>query len=99
MNLLGDSKFMSNFNGSTPTLDDVKKSLILVYIYFENHQYTVISQQPQFSVADLVSNIGVLFGLFMGFSLLSLVDLLEMMLEITLVLFKKNKINQTISDD
>jgi hypothetical protein len=78
MNLLGDSKFMSNFNGSTPTLDDFKKSLILVYIYFENHQYTVISQQPQFSVADLVSNIGVLFGLFVGFSLLSLVAKLSL---------------------
>ena len=46
-------------------------------IYFKELKYTLISQQPQMNLSDLISGIGGILGLFLGLSFLSFVEILE----------------------
>lgn len=48
------------------TYENVTKSFFSINIYFENLDYTLISQKPKLEMFDLISNIGGLFGLFLG---------------------------------
>ena len=50
----------------------------LVYIYYDEFYFTKITEQPKYSVDGLVGTIGGLLGLFMGASLLSSVEFLDL---------------------
>ena len=52
--------------------------------------YTYISQQSKMRVFDLFSNVGGLFGLFLGMGLLNLVEIIEIFSEVICILFIKN---------
>ena len=71
------------------TYENVSRNFLAIYVYFEDLKYTLISQQPKFQIFDLISNIGGLFGLFLGMGLLSFVEIFEVLLEAALLLFKK----------
>lgn len=59
-------------------------------IYFEDLRYTLITQKPKTTWADLISKIGGLLGLFVGVRLLSLMDIFQFVLELgQLVLIKR----------
>ena len=69
--------FHTEFN----TFENVSKSFLGIYVYLEDLKYTLISQQPKFQIFDLISNIGGLFGLFLGMGLLSFAELFEIIIE------------------
>lgn len=48
----------------------------LVAIYFDDDQYLAMERKELFGFFDLVSNFGGVLGLFTGFSLMSLVEIL-----------------------
>jgi len=50
--------------------------------YYKELKYVSIRQDPKMDRIDLIANIGGLFGLFLGASFLSLVEIFELMLEI-----------------
>ena len=85
---------MSKFvNQTSPvTLTDLKRSVYMVTIFYEELKYAFISQQAKTEVWDLVSNIGGSLGLFLGLSFLSMIDLVQIALEILFILFEKNRI-------
>ena len=94
LNLLNNSALISKFpNGNLTSINELKQSLYKIYIYFENLEYTEISQQPQYTIWNLISNIGGLFGLFLGLSLLSFVDLFQIILQLLFIFLEKNKIS------
>ena len=67
-----------------------------VYIYFGELKYTLISQQPKTILADLVSNVGGTLGLFLGMSFLSFIEIVEIIFELSNVLFftkEKNSVS------
>ena len=70
-------------------INEIKESLLTVYIFFEDMEYTFISQHAKTELWDLISSIGGLFGLFLGFSFLSLMDIFQILLEISFILFEK----------
>ena len=91
LTLKNDQKLISKFpNGNMTSLEDLKKSVYLIYIHFSDLKYTKISQQPKSDVWDLVSGVGGIFGLFLGLSFLSLVDIVQIILEMFFILFEKN---------
>ena len=56
-------------------------------IHFSTFSYLEITQIPKLNFFSLISNIGGSLGLFIGFSFLSLVEILEFIIDIILIIF------------
>ena len=84
------------------TADDLN-DLVMFNVYYDELEYTNISQLPKMDFFDLVSNIGGNLGLFIGISFLSLAEIIELFLETIYIFcekktfYKLNKI-KTIKD-
>ena len=74
---------------SNITYDKMKKSVSRIQIYFNEMKETVISEKIKTEMSDLVSNFGGTLGLFLGLSFLSLIEFVEIGLQILIVLFFK----------
>jgi amiloride-sensitive sodium channel subunit alpha/amiloride-sensitive sodium channel subunit gamma len=72
--------------------EDLKGGFIRIHIYYDSLDYTSITESVKFSGSDLISNIGGTLGLFIGISVLSFVEIIEIIIEIFLI-FAKNKIS------
>ncbi len=64
------------------------------WIFYNNLNVQFITQKPKIQLFDLISNIGGIFGLFIGFGFVSLFEFGELLLEIILILLEKFKIDQ-----
>jgi hypothetical protein len=53
-------------------------------IFYRTLKHTMITQEPKMLILDLVSNIGGTFGLFIGVSFITLIELTEIIIEIFL---------------
>ncbi len=58
------AKYRQQLKGKIPEISDSELSLrlLLLNVYFERLEYTMISQTPSMTVIDLVSSIGGLMG-------------------------------------
>jgi hypothetical protein len=54
-------------------------------IYFEDFKYSLISQQPKIELFSLISNLGGILGLFIGFSFISLLEIIEVLGELVYI--------------
>jgi len=64
------------------TYENVSKSYYLINAYYEDSKYTLISQQPKIELFGLISNLGGILGLFIGFSFISLLEIIETLAEL-----------------
>ena len=55
---------------------------INVLVYFESFKYKKISQVAKMTLPDIISTIGGTFGLFLGLSLLSFIEILDLFIQI-----------------
>jgi hypothetical protein len=60
-----------------------------VQVYFKENQFDVKKRSERFGFIDFISNCGGLMGLFMGISLLSIVEILHYFLYFLWELFSK----------
>lgn len=58
---------------------NIEKDVALVKIYFDELKYTLIDQIPKMDTESLISSIGGSLGLFMGLSICSFMELLELL--------------------
>ena len=65
------------FNKSL-TVEEVSKSVARVRIHPYDTRHMVVTEMAAITLIDLISNIGGLLGLFMGMSLLSFVEIFEL---------------------
>ncbi len=65
----------SNFE----TYEDVQKSYYSMAIFYKDMKYTLISEDENYVLADLVSNIGGILGVFIGISFLSFIEIIELL--------------------
>jgi len=87
LNLLDKEILMNNFEKKNKTsIEELRESVASVYIFFEDLEYTFISQQAKIELWNFISNIGGVLSLFLGFSFLSLIDIVQIGLEIVFVL-------------
>lgn len=90
LNLLKNKQLVDLFpNGDATTIAEFKQSLYTLYVSFDDLKYMHISEQPKVALWDLISNVGGLFGLFLGLSFLSFIDFIQVLLEILLIMFEK----------
>jgi len=77
-------KFDSNFNN----YDDVQKSFYSLIIYYKDLKYTLLKDEPSMILADLISNIGGLLGVFIGYSFVSFIEFFEILIAFSLYFIK-----------
>ena len=70
------------------TLDDVKQSIVNLNVFYDRLSFTEITEKPSFHFVDLVSNVGGTFGLFIGISLLSILEMVEIVYEMFFIYFQ-----------
>ena len=65
-------------------------------INFKSKQYTLIDQIPKMQIFDLINSFGSLLSLFIGFSFMSLVEIIDIFMRIFFYLLfrRKNKVIQ-----
>lgn len=74
----------------------VASGLISVYIYFDKIEHVEITEVESMSSFNLLANIGGTLGLFIGVSVLSFVEVIELTIEMGLV-FVQNFIQKRIT--
>ena len=67
------------------------KSFVAINIYYDSLSYTISAESPQMTLVDLLANIGGNLSLFLGVSVFSLCELVEVFIEIYFL--KKNRLN------
>jgi hypothetical protein len=81
------------FNGINVSRDNIDKAFSKVNIFYKNMEYNLITQKIQTSFEDLWSNIGGTLGLYVGISILSVVEVVELGFNLILAIidFMKSK--------
>ena len=91
VNEFNDLDYVYSFLPDFQTYENVSKSYFLINAYYEDSKYILISQQPKIELFDLVSNLGGILGLFIGFSFISLLEIIEVLAELIYVYFSLKK--------
>ena len=61
-----------------------------VLIYYRSLKYTSIKQKEKVTIFDLISNLGGSLGLFIGLSFVSLFEIIEILMEVVFIVFRRN---------
>jgi len=69
-----------------------KDNYVNIAIYYPTKQYTLITQSPKMQLFDLVSSIGGILGLFIGFSFLTLIEFIDIIFKIIFCYITKKEI-------
>jgi hypothetical protein len=72
----------------TLSLEDKSNSIIKFNIYYDSLSYTVTTESAAMDVVALLSNMGGTLGLFLGVSVLTAVELIEIIIQAILISIK-----------
>ena len=73
-------------------IENFKKSHLSLNIYYDSFEYTKIEELVKTDFIDLISGIGGTLGLFIGISLLSIIEIFELIFLLIEALFKRDKV-------
>jgi hypothetical protein len=94
-NLRTNKNVISKYkNISNITDEQLAESFVSIDVYYNSLSYTQITEVPVYTTLTLISNIGGTLGLFLGMSVLSFIEIIELLLNILMVRF-----NTRISTD
>jgi len=79
-------KSSTNYVGFN-TYENVSRTFYGLRVYYDELEYTLIIQQPKIEPFGLISNIGGTLGLFIGFSFISILELVEVVVELVFIRF------------
>ena len=80
-------------NVSSIAENKLRESIVRVFVFYDSLSYVESSDDTNAgTVLELVSSIGGILNLFMGISVLNVLELLEVLMDVLLVLFKRNRI-------
>jgi hypothetical protein len=77
-------------NKTEISYEEIKENILQVNVFYDDFKITVNEEVPKMGIEDLVSNIGGTLGLLIGVSLLSFVEIIEILVEILYVLFGRS---------
>lgn len=80
--------FRDMFGEANVTYDMARKSVSGLHIFFDEIKYTEIVETESMKFVDLVAAIGGMMGLFLGFSIMIFVELIELVLQFFFTLTK-----------
>ena len=67
------------------SLEEYKQKHIVLNIFYSNKEYTEIRETPTISTIDLISNLGGVMGIFLGLSIFTFIEILELMFQILIL--------------
>ena len=70
--------------------DELRKSMAMININYDDVKYTLVSQVPKMTFEELLANIGGQLGLFIGISFLSFIEIIDILVQIIFILLDKN---------
>lgn len=73
-----------------PSYDMLASSFLSFYIYFDKIATTEISEEASMTPVNLIANIGGTMGLFIGISVLSFVEILELCIEMLMLIVQSS---------
>ena len=83
--------FFSTLFGTTNVSYDLfRKSISGGFIFYKDIKYTELEETPSMTFVDLVAAIGGMMGLFLGFSIMILVELIELAFEFLFIVCKNH---------
>jgi len=85
INGFNDLNYVYSFLPQFETYENVSKTYYLINVYYEDLKYTSISQQPKIELFGLISNLGGILGLFIGFSFISCLEIIEILAELAYI--------------
>ena len=80
-----------NANRSFSNLNELATNLVKVNIYYDKLSYTLINEFETTTLATLLSNIGGVLGLYLSVSVLSIVELVEVIIEYVTIQVRKRR--------
>lgn len=94
--LFNDSNFMKIIENTEDF--DIEKAILMVNVFYDQMYYTVINEAPAMTFEYVIGFIGGNFGLFVGISILSLVEIVEILFYLTFM-FIKRRANISINNE
>ena len=83
VDFINDRKNLSNdFMSAKIDLDTVRQSVVSFNVFYDSLSYTLSTESPKFDIVSLLSNIGGALSLFMGVSVMSVVEIFALILDI-----------------
>ena len=74
--------FSTKFGINLSSYESFRELFYKINIYYSSLKYTYISESPQMTVYNLLSSLGGSLGMFLGFSLFSLLEVFELLFEL-----------------
>ena len=94
-----DVEAIEAINKTIPFIKDLSENLVEFSVYYESLSYTKIEEVPKMTVDDLIAIIGGHLHVFLGMSILSFVELLEIAALAMSVILRKRKIDKKVHED
>jgi hypothetical protein len=83
----------SDFVYRNITIETAKTSFSFALIYYESNSYTLSTESPTMDVVSLLANLGGTIGLFLGFSLLHVCEVVDVLMQAYFIKTNFNKVN------
>ena len=93
MSRIKNSNLANDFINKTINVTTVEKSLVKVNLFYESLSYTETTESPKMDIFSLLGSIGGNLGLFLGVSVFSLCEIIEVLIEIYFISKKGFKNN------
>jgi hypothetical protein len=90
-NIIQEKAKSLNITNETWSLEEVKNNIITFSIYYDTFSYSITTETPSLDVIGLLAFIGGTLGLFLGVSILTMVELIEIFISYVIEIFKTNK--------
>ena len=87
----GNPSLSKDFVTRPINADAVRECMIILNVFYDSLSYKLSTESAQMDIVTLLSSIGGTMGLFMGVSIFSLFELVEVFIEIYFILNLKNR--------
>lgn len=77
--LMNNSNFTALYSRKPNTLEEVQQTTLMVNVFYDQMLYNILEETPKVTYDSLIAFVGGNFGLFMGISILSLVEFVEIL--------------------
>jgi hypothetical protein len=76
-------------NNMSYSYEKLQQSVVSVAVFFDDLHYELVSDAPSMELPDLVSGIGGMWGLFLGMSVLSVIEYVEIVIELLYIVWRR----------
>ena len=84
------NKTQAKYDIDASTYETFRKHFYALNFFYPVTQYTLITESPRITLVSLLSSLGGSLGMFLGFSLFSIVEVVELIVKILVALCKKS---------